>query len=357
MAVSYNQPKFCQDASWRRNATTFADNSSVGTETWSIFVDENNTVYAANKDERQIQVWLEGNSTPARTILINSSKPYSLFVSSNGEIYTDVSDSRRVDKWHLNGSVEVLLMGTPGRCYGLFVDINETIYCSLIDHHIVVSKSRNDTNRTADLIVGTGCPGMTSERLYEPWGIFVDTEFNLYVADSRNDRVQKFKSGEKIGTTVAGMGAPDTIELDIPTGVILDGDGHLFIVERFNHRVVRSGPHGFECIVNCDPHVRSAADSLHEPRSLAFDRYGSIYVMDTGNDRIQVYHLATNSCGQKTLQLNYDQFRRDEHYLYLDFTTISATEQDSTTVAEAGPSFYSSRSLDEKCSAGFFSFF
>ncbi|CAF5055428.1 unnamed protein product, partial [Rotaria sp. Silwood1] len=86
--------------------------------------------------------------------------------------------------------------------------------------------------------------------------------------------------------TVAGNGAPSTITLSCPSGIVLDGDGNLFIVDKDNHRIIESGENGFRCVVGC--HGKgSAPNQLSNPTSLSFDSYGNIFVTDRGNSRIQ----------------------------------------------------------------------
>ncbi|CAF3111387.1 unnamed protein product, partial [Rotaria sp. Silwood2] len=121
------------------------------------------------------------------------------------------------------------------------------------DDEQVVKRSLNDplinSNRVA---AGLTNPGRNSNELYGPHGIFVDVNLDLYVADGRNNRVQLFKSGESNGITVAGYTSLNpTITLDSPSGIILDAEKYLFIVDQFNSRIVGSGLNGFRCLVGC----------------------------------------------------------------------------------------------------------
>jgi hypothetical protein len=116
--------------------------------------------------------------------------------------------------------------------------------------HQVVKRWLNDNASTSSIAAGTGTSDSTSNALSNPYGIFVDINFDLYVADAGNHRIQLFRSGQLNGTTVAGVGSPSpTIILNQPTGVVLDADKYLFIVDEYNHHIVRSGPDGFRCIV------------------------------------------------------------------------------------------------------------
>jgi hypothetical protein len=98
---------------------------------------------------------------------------------------------------------------------------------------------------------------------------------------------------------VAGVKSSNpTITLTAPTGIVLDADKYLFIVEYGNSRIVGSGPLGFRCIVGCSDSDSSESNKLSNPWSLSFDSHGSIFVTDWQNKRIQKFLLSTNSCSK-----------------------------------------------------------
>ncbi len=127
-------------------------------------------------------------------------------MTSNGDIYIDDGERNgRVLKWIVKANILVTVMNVQSSCYGLFVDTNDTLYCSMRDHDQVVKRSLNDPEMTSIIVAaGTGSPGSAFNELNQPLGIFVDVNLDLYVADCRNNRVQLFRSGESNGITVAG---------------------------------------------------------------------------------------------------------------------------------------------------------
>ena len=293
--------------------------------TTGIFINTNNTVYATSIGLTTVLVWPEGSLYPTRNISSDLYAPYSVFVTSNGDVYADNGDNHSlVEKWATGSSISVTAMYVPAHCGALFVDIYENVYCALPSLH-KVSKRFNTTAANASVIVaGTGIQGTTSNMLWSPYGIFVDIDLSLYVADFGNSRIQLFRSGNLSGTAVAGSGAPATIALNQPTCVILDGDGYLFIADRSNHRIVGSGPNGFRCIAGCTDTTGAAANQLAFPYHLSFDSYGNLHVTDSSNQRIQKFVLARNACG-KFLE-TFFQFRSIDDVPSIARRVIQSTE-------------------------------
>ena len=299
VAVSFNLPKFCSNASWNPNATTFVDHNTIDSDVYGIFVNTNNTLYVADYSHNRILIWLEGSANFTRSISGGLSNPFSVFVTTTDDVYVDNGGSNgRVDKWASNASSSTPVMSVSQACFGLFIDISDNLYCSMRDLHQVVMKSLNSSVTNSTIVAGTGSSGSTADGLYYPVGIFVDTDLNLYVADGFNNRIQLFPNGQRNGSTKEGNAPPGTSTLNIPTGIVLDADGNLFIVDRGNHRIVRSGPNGIQCLVGCSGSSGSSPYQLNNPRTFRFDSHGNMFVADTDNKRIQKFLLATNSCGK-----------------------------------------------------------
>jgi hypothetical protein len=300
LALSFNQPKFCPTASWNRNGITFANRSIVGAYPLSVFVNTNNTIYVANQQNSTILVWHEDSINPTKIISGGFTSPNSLFVTSNGDIYIDDGErNSRVQKWIAKTNTFVTVMNVQSSCYGLFVDTNDTLYCSMPDHHQVVKRSLNDPDMTSIIVAaGTGSPGSAFNELNQPAGIFVDVNLDLYVADCRNNRIQLFQSGELNGIIVAGSTSPNpTINLNCPTGIVLDAEKYVFIVDSGNDRVVGSGLNGFRCVVGCYGEG-AQSNRLSVPFSLSFDRSGNMFVADRYNDRIQKFEYLESCFGK-----------------------------------------------------------
>ena len=306
LVVSYNRPKLCKDAAWGSHAVTLFNQSIFFSSVYGIFVNTNNTIYISDIGNNTIQTWMEGSSSPTRFISGDTSSPYSIFVSVEGDVYASNYPNSQVDRWLPNATSSLSAMSIYGHCYGLFIDINNVLYCSFGHFHFIVSTSLSIATGTLALVAGQSCSGSTSYLLSGPSGIFLDAATNLYVADWGNNRIQRFSPGQMNAITVAGSGAPGTITLNHPTGIVLDADGFTFIVDTDSNRIIGSDPLGFRCVVGCSNTTGSYSYQLNSPRTMAFDSLGNIWVADHGNNRIQKFPVLHGSCGKHALSSVFD---------------------------------------------------
>ncbi|CAF5207721.1 unnamed protein product, partial [Rotaria magnacalcarata] len=73
------------------------------------------------------------------------------------------------------------------------------------------------------------------------WGLAMDEQKYLYVADFRKDEVRRYKLGENIGTLVAGGNEPGggLNQLSGPVYLFVDQDHSVYVSDNFNHRVMK----------------------------------------------------------------------------------------------------------------------
>ncbi len=109
------------------------------------------------------------------------------------------------------------------------------------------------------------------------------------VADDRNHRLVVFDTGGKLlGTVGAGRGA-NPGQLAHPYDVASDAAGRIFVADDLNHRVVRfSAPPRYPYKGRWGSYG-TARGQLAYPRGIAVGPQGQVYVANTGNDRIDVF--------------------------------------------------------------------
>ncbi len=148
-----------------------------------------------------------------------------------------------------------------------------------------------------------------SAALSQPEGIAVDGLGNVYFADAAVSRVRKIAKDGSIqiiaGTGVAGFagdGGPATSALlNQPYGLALDAAGNLYIADLGNARVRKVGTDGIIQTVagggllpatSTGQGGPATSAQLAQPRNVAFDASGSLYISDFGAN--QLYQLASN---------------------------------------------------------------
>ncbi|MCD9141875.1 NHL repeat-containing protein [Streptomyces albireticuli] len=147
--------------------------------------------------------------------------------------------------------------------------------------------------RTLTKVAGTGAVGTSGEdvlaataALSGPSGVAVDSAGNLYIAEDGNNRVRVVNAAGRITTVASG--------LNYPTGVAVDSVGNLYIADRNHHRVRKVDAQGAVTVVagtgtgtfSGDGGPAVAAD-LNQPRGVAVDLDGNLYIADTGNQRVR----------------------------------------------------------------------
>lgn len=137
-----------------------------------------------------------------------------------------------------------------------------------------------------------------TDHLNAPYGIYMDPDDNLYVTEITGDRLLKFNSSGNNTLVIghAGTGFAHDDFLPLPEDVTVSSDGHIWIVSNpvvkeydADGNLVRSIP---------EPNPwESGNDDYHftNPKGLVFSHSGYLFVSDTDNHRIQIYDTSTET--------------------------------------------------------------
>ena len=158
-------------------------------------------------------------------------------------------------------------------------------------------------------VAGTGSAGYSGDgglavnaQLNNPEGVAVDSSGNIYIADSANHRVRVVTSTGSISTIAGtgtfgftGDGSAVNVELNHPTGLVLDASGNLYISDSSNQRVRKLATNGVITTVAGNGIAGYSGDGgagisamLRFPIGLAIDgATGSLFVADAGNQVVR----------------------------------------------------------------------
>jgi hypothetical protein len=135
-----------------------------------------------------------------------------------------------------------------------------------------------------------GAQGSAPGSFNSPDQVAADARGLVYVADRQNNRVEKFDSrGDLLAVLGSGGSAPG--QFTGPRGVAVDGSGDLYVADSANNRIEKFNGAGLLLAVwgrrNGDGSAGTGRGQFNDPRGLATDRAGDLYVADHGNNRIQ----------------------------------------------------------------------
>ncbi len=170
-----------------------------------------------------------------------------------------------------------------------------------------------DANNNAIRVVNTSgvinTVGNTGSYLNHPDGVAVDAAGDLFVADTGNELVVEFAAGTYNYSVIAGNGIPGfsgdngpavNAEVLDPKGVAVDAQGYLYIADTINGRIRKVGLDGTITTIagtgipsySGDGGVAAAAQ-LFFPASVTLDPSGNLYITDTYNSVIRSLQLMT----------------------------------------------------------------
>ncbi|MGE7271105.1 fibronectin type III domain-containing protein [Brevibacillus panacihumi] len=192
------------------------------------------------------------------------------------------------------------------RPYGVAVDDSGNLYISDYFNNRI---RKVDASGKISTVAGTGTRGYSGDggpatlaQLYYPTGVAVDSSGSLYIVDNANNRIRKVDTSGQI-STVAGMGTsgysgdggPATsAQLNYPNGVTVDSNGNLYIADSSNHRIRKVDTSGTISTVAGNGNLGYSGDggpatwyTLNGPTGVAVDGSGNLYIADNSNNRIR----------------------------------------------------------------------
>ena len=144
----------------------------------------------------------------------------------------------------------------------------------------------------ADQVIGS--PGSSPGQFNAPRGIAVAPDGSIFVADSRNHRIQHFAPD---GTLWNDWGTfADTETSNAPGGtfnepwdVAVSQDGFVYVADTWNHRIQKFDYDGNFITAWGEFGVGETPYRLWGPRSVVVDNDGNVFITDTGNKRIIMF--------------------------------------------------------------------
>jgi protein gp37 len=208
------------------------------------------------------------------------------------------------------------------RPQGIFVDSSGNIFLADTDNSVIREVVASTGN--IQTVAGNGTAGFfgdgnpaTGAHLNDPFGVFVDSSGNIFIADTDNSVIREVLASTGNIQTVAGnftlgagysgdAGLATSAQLDQPQSVFVDAVGNIFIADTYNSviREVTSSNGNIQTVAgvyyawndSCKfsgDGAAAASAQLCLPNAVLLDGSGNIFIADTQNSAIRVVNTGT----------------------------------------------------------------
>ena len=311
-------------------STTSGATDGIGTDAffrnpWGIAADGSGNVYVADQGNLKIRkitangivTTLAGNGTQGATngtgISTSFNYPSGVAVDAAGNVYVADRENSKIRKISAAGIVTTLAgKGTPGATNGTGASASFSLPSGVAvdgSGNVYVADNENCKIRkiTATGVVtnlaGNGYNGITdgagtTASFNNPEGVAVDATGNVYVADTGNHKIRKITPAGAV-TTLAGNGSSGTNDgtgtsgrFNNPMGIAVDATGNVYVADSGNHKIRKITLAGAVTTLagSGAPDGNDGygtAASFSNPRGIAVDISGNIYIGDFENHKIR----------------------------------------------------------------------
>ncbi|CAF0815057.1 unnamed protein product [Adineta steineri] len=259
-----------------------------------------------NLEWKQNGITMAGGNGPGKE-LNQLNRPRGILVDEKKNIFIADSNNHRIVEWKYNAKEGQITAGGNGAGN----QMDQLNYPSVVivdqqNQSIIIADNRNRrviqwVNQTQQILIhnidcyaGGNGKGDQLNQFSSSTSIFVDEDQSVYVSDSDNNRVVKWRKDAKEGTVVAGgNGYGENLnQLSEPARVIIDYLGQIYVVDHGNDRVMRwcEGKEEGEIVVGGNGQGNQS-NQFFLPMGLSFDDERNLYVADHYNHRIQKFEI------------------------------------------------------------------
>ncbi|TLY43495.1 MAG: hypothetical protein E6K59_06935, partial [Nitrospirae bacterium] len=219
--------------------------------------------------------------------------PTGIALDREGHIYVADTDTHTIQKFDRDGTFLMRLGDEPGDAEGQFY-YPRGLACTSQGDLIVIDANNHRIqkfDKDGNFLTiwgkfGFAWKGASQGVFDNPWGVGVDKDDNAYIADTLNNRIQKYTAdGEPIlmwGKEGAFEGA-----FFYCRDVAVDFAGNVYVTDEINNRVQKFDSRG-NFLAKWGKEGNGPGQ-FNGPWGIAVDALGNVYVTDTGNHRIQKF--------------------------------------------------------------------
>lgn len=223
---------------------------------------------------------------------------YGIGFAASGKLYATDGDNYRVHVYNTSDTEISIFGGVYGSGdgelaspRGVAFDASGNIFIIDTDNAKINKFNSSEVYVSSFGEVGSGLPAPAESKFSSPTSAAVDTSGNVYIADSGNDRIQKFDSDGNFLLQFGSFGSANTAiigdkpgKFSFPSDVTVDSSGNIYVADEENKRVQKFNSSGaFLAQIGSEG---STAGLFTTPSSVAVDSSGNLFVGDRGRHKI-----------------------------------------------------------------------
>lgn len=287
-----------------------------------------NTLYVADTTNNRVQVFDSATATwslVAGTDGVTGSAPNRFnrpegVVANNGtgadlRIYVADTGNNRIQwfdgtTWGTFASVGSSLAQVRAP-EALALDSEGNLYVADTGNDRILRFATNPDGSPAGNATALATAGLLRNKVSGPRGLTIDSDFNLFIADTDNDRILKLLTANDPGYTnatppplanfeiiAASGGSINPGKVRNPEGVAVDSAGNLYVADTGNNRVIEfigATPGPVTVLASSGSTLGGAIGKVRLPEGITvtdFSGVETLLVADSGNNRVQQFPLA-----------------------------------------------------------------
>jgi len=268
---------------------------------------QNNRVQKFTADGQYLLQWGSEGSAPGQFYL-----PARIAIDSSNNVYVSDTFNNRIQRFDADGNNPVQF--TSGQFlspYGIAFDSSFNFYVADQENHRI-----QKFDAAGAYLSQWGVSGIGDREFQLPTGIAIDHDDNIYVTELGNHRVQKFNADgvflTKWGSTTVDTRCPPENpclkpgagdgEFDTPYGIAVDDENNVYVADELNNRIQKFDSNG--SFLAKWGTKGSSPGQVYWPSDLAVQTgpgIKRILVSDTYNSRIQVFNEVSVSLNSKAI--------------------------------------------------------
>ena len=163
--------------------------------------------------------------------------------------------------------------------------ISRAVVWLFLCYKITLCAPVDDEQKQLFFLSAFGEEGDRPGQLRHPQALSVDDNGHIYVADSGNNRIQKFDSQGRFLTMIGGFGWANE-QFQRPVDVCADNNLDVFIADYENRRIARCDKELHWITVYASLETEDEKLRLGFPSSVGISIHGDLYVVDAENKRV-----------------------------------------------------------------------